>query len=138
MTRKQEERAKFIRRSLKLVEQLEGIPLLDDGGLWLLSGTASAPTDPIALSVVLTDCPHVRVLRGCWERARSCASMSRASAAGTKPSVAWSSDATSRGSSVKGCPHFASSRWRTSRRGYLQRSSGSSGSPAYSNRQSLR
>jgi hypothetical protein len=53
MSRKREERAKSIRRSLKVVEQLEGVALLDDG-LWQLSGTAPTPTDPVALARVLT------------------------------------------------------------------------------------
>jgi hypothetical protein len=54
MSRKQEERAQLIRRSLRTVEQLNGVPVLDDGGLWQLTGTASSPADPVELARVLT------------------------------------------------------------------------------------
>ncbi|MGD8239005.1 MAG: hypothetical protein PVH68_10665, partial [Armatimonadota bacterium] len=54
MIRKQEERAQLIRRSLRTVEQLDGVPLLDDAGLWLLTGTASSPANPVELARVLT------------------------------------------------------------------------------------
>jgi hypothetical protein len=54
MSGKQEERAQLIRRSLRTVEQLDGVPLLDRGGLWLLTSTASLPRDPISLARVLT------------------------------------------------------------------------------------
>jgi len=54
MNRKQEERAQLIRRSLRTVEQLDGVPVLDDAGLWLLTGTASSPANPVELARVLT------------------------------------------------------------------------------------
>ncbi len=54
MSRKQEERAQLIRRSLRTVEQLDGVLVLDDGGLWLLTSTASSPADPRKLAGVLT------------------------------------------------------------------------------------
>jgi hypothetical protein len=54
MSRRQEERAQLIRRSLRIVEQLDGVPLLDDGGLWLLTDAPVAPSDPFGLARALT------------------------------------------------------------------------------------
>ncbi|NIN71800.1 MAG: hypothetical protein GTO46_07675 [Gemmatimonadetes bacterium] len=54
MSRKREERAQLIRRSLRAAEELDGVPLLDDAGLWLLTSTASSPSNPVALARALT------------------------------------------------------------------------------------
>jgi hypothetical protein len=54
MSRKREERAQLIRRNLRTVEQLGGVPVLDDAGLWLLTGIASSPADPVGLARALT------------------------------------------------------------------------------------
>jgi hypothetical protein len=54
MSGKQEERAQLIRRNLRTVEQLDGVPVLDDGGLWLLTSTEPSPADPVALARILT------------------------------------------------------------------------------------
>jgi hypothetical protein len=55
MSGKKEERAQLIRRGLRTVDELDGVPLLDRDGVCLLTSTASAPRDAVLLARALTE-----------------------------------------------------------------------------------